>query len=122
MTNAIARPNDTPAPAVALTADARRYAAASKAANTRRAYGSQLAQWEVYAAASVVPAYPAHPAHVANWLAQRASAGQAHATLRTAIAAVRAGHVAHGIAWDSRAPEIEAVMAGIGRAHAREQV
>ena len=59
--------------------------------------------------------------HVANWIAERARAGQAYATLRTAIAAVSAGHVAMGMRFDTRAPAIETVMRGIGRVHARAQ-
>lgn len=112
-----------PAPVVTsqLNDTARAYARASKSDNTRRAYAAQLTLWEAYADRTGRPAFPASAADVANWLAERAAAGQAYATLRTAIAAVRAGHVAHGLSFDTRAPAIETVMAGIGRTHAREQ-
>ena len=109
------------APAAELSSDARAYAAASQADHTRRAYAAQLKLWPAHAEAAARPAFPADPADVANWLAARAQAGQAYATLRTAIAAVRAGHVAKGLAFDTRAPEIELVMRGIGRTHARDQ-
>lgn len=108
-------------PSTELTDLSRSYARASRADNTRRAYAAQMKLWSTHAAAHEVPAFPADPGAVANWLAARAAAGQAYATLRTALAALRAGHVALGIAFDTRAPAIETVMRGIGRVHAREQ-
>ncbi|MEZ5816621.1 MAG: tyrosine-type recombinase/integrase [Hyphomicrobiaceae bacterium] len=108
-------------PAADLSSEARAYAIASQAGHTRRAYAAQLRLWLAHAEAAKRPAFPADPADVANWLAARAQRGQAYATLRTAIAAVRAGHVAQGLAFDTRAPAIELVMRGIGRTHARAQ-
>ena len=114
-------PGIFPGAAGGLSSDAHTYATASQALHTRRAYAAQLKLWVAYADAAARPAFPADPIEVANWLSARASAGQAYATLRTAIAALRAGHVAKGLAFDTRAPAIELVLRGIGRTHARTQ-
>lgn len=109
-----------PAP-VALSPVASTYAKASAAPNTRRAYAAKLKLWQAHTTAAGLVPFPADPAAVANWLATRAEAGQSVATLRTAVAAVRAGHVANGFTFDTRAPEIILVLRGIARTHAREQ-
>ncbi len=104
-----------------LTDEARGYARASKSDNTRRAYGSLIKRWTAYCEQVGLDPFPADPSQVANWIALRAKDGAAYATLRTAIAAIRAGHIAKGLAFNSQAPTIESVMRGIGRVHAKVQ-
>jgi integrase len=104
-----------------LSDDARTYARASKATNTLRAYAAQLKLWEAFCTGAEIQSYPADPTAVANWIAGRARSGQAYSTLRTAIAAVRAGCVAKGGSFDTRAPQIETVMKGIARVEAKAQ-
>jgi len=99
-----------------LTDSAKRFAKASKADNTRRNYAAQIKLWVAYCEAHGLDANPpADPAHVANWLAERADAGQSASTLRTAVAAVKSGHVAKGLPFDSGHPAIRMVLAGISR-------
>ncbi len=111
----------TDVPSIQLSDQARSYATASKAVNTRRAYAAQLKRWAAYRELHGRPPFPADAAAVANWLSERAAAGQAYATLRTAIAAIRAGSSALGLEFNTGAPAIENVMRGIGRTEARAQ-
>lgn len=60
---------------------------------------------------------PADPIDVANFLAEQASAGKGLSTLRTTIAALKAGHTARGWSFDTTAPPISLVMRGIANAH-----
>ena len=118
---------------VALSDEARAFARASLAANTRRAYGAQWRLWLTHCDANGLNALPAEPAAVANWLANRAVAGesggkrrrdgatgQALATLRTALAAIKAAHEAKGIGFDTSAPELRMTLKGIRRERAEK--
>jgi site-specific recombinase XerD len=69
----------------------------SMRANTRRAYKTQLRQWEAWCAEKGECACPASPVAVANYLAERGSAGQSVSTLRTVVSAIRAGHDAANV-------------------------
>ena len=93
-------------PAVELSNDARDYIKHSARPNTRRAYAAQLKQWLAWCEALNVQPFPSDPASVANYLAERAGAGQCVSTLRTVVAAIKAGHSAQGLAFDTQAPEI----------------
>jgi site-specific recombinase XerD len=96
-----------------LTDEARAYINASASPNTRRAYAGQMVQWMVWASEHGVSDFPAAPADVANWLAKRGGAGQCVSTLRTAVAAIKAGHDAKGMPFDSKAPVIVKTVRGI---------
>ena len=123
MTSDLAKIDPTgtlPAPAE-LGDTARAYAVQSKADNTRRAYAAQIKLWQSYCDSRAVPSFPAVPEIVCDCLAERAGSGQSYSTLRTAIAAVRAGHIAKGMPFDSKSPCIASTIAGIGRVEARAQ-
>ena len=79
------------------------------------------------------PTSACNPTDVANWLADRATGGpsggkrrqegaggQAIATLRTALAAVKAAHDAHGLAFDTGAADLRMTMKGIRRERAEK--
>lgn len=99
--------------------------------NTLRAYQAQWKGWVAYARDHDKAVIPADPATVANWIAARAGvsdgrgrdrpsgSGQSIATLRTALAAVRAAHLAAGIEFDSRHPALQLVLKGAVRAQQR---
>lgn len=111
-----------------LSKDALTFLKASLAPNTRRAYAAQLKAWEAHCAEEGVAPYPASPVAVANWVAERANdgrrggrragsgeKGQAIATVRTAIPAIRAAHLAKGLSFDTRHPALRGVLQGIKR-------
>jgi hypothetical protein len=60
------------------------------------------------------PALPNRP-RSGRQTAARAQAGQAIATLRIALAAIRVAHLADGQSFDTRYPAIQLVMKGIAR-------
>jgi site-specific recombinase XerD len=100
-------------PSVELTDRAREYIKHSARPNTRRAYAAQLKQWLAWSEARGSQPFPAQPAGVANYLAERAAAGQSVSTLRTVVAAIKAGHSAQGLAFDTQAPEIAKTLRGV---------
>src|SRR4051794_32608669 len=86
-------------PALALTADRReaeRYAAASIAPATLRAYGADWRAWVSYAGTHGVEVMPALPEDVAAFLAREASRGRKAATVTRRAAAVATAHRAAG--------------------------
>jgi integrase len=107
----------------ALVADAatieaaRRYVAASKAANTRRSYATAWSLWTHWADANGAQPLPADPAAVALWLAHLADAGAKPATIKARLAGVAATHRERGQALDVKARELTAVVAGVRRTH-----
>lgn len=104
---------------VALSETAREFIGASMRPNTRRAYAAQLRRWQHHCEADRRPMFPADPASVANWLAARASAGQSASTLRTAVAALKAGAEAAGFPFDTSAPAIARTLRGASNAAPR---
>jgi hypothetical protein len=89
----------------ALGDQARAFARAAFAANSRRAYAAQWRLWLAHYEASGLPSLLAAPEVVADWIATRAVSGmrakyghggQSVATLRMAIAAIRAAHATAG--------------------------
>ncbi|SFV32891.1 tyrosine-type recombinase/integrase [Hyphomicrobium facile] len=98
-----------------LSENARRYAASSFRPGTRRQYATALKQWLQWR--GLIDLEPADTIDVANYLAELASAGKSISTLRTAIAAIRAGHTAKSWLFDTTAPPISLVMRGIANAH-----
>ncbi|MBY0558843.1 tyrosine-type recombinase/integrase [Hyphomicrobium sp.] len=105
-----------------LSEGARQYAAKSFRSGTRRQYATALKQWLQWR--GLMDLEPANAIDVANFLAELATAGKSISTLRTAIAALRAGHAAKGWSFDTSAPPIRLVMRGIANADYRlpEQV
>ncbi len=111
-----------------LSKDALNFLTASLAPNTLRAYAAQLRAWEQHCEVQGITPYPASPVAVANWIADRANhgarggrrlatgkAGQAISSVRTAIPAIRAAHVAKGLSFDTRHPALRGVLQGIKR-------
>jgi len=108
----------------ALGDQARAFARAAFAANSRRAYAAQWRLWLAHYEASGLPSLLAAPEVVADWIATRAVSGmrakyghggQSVATLRMAIAAIRAAHAAADQPFHSRHRAITLVMRGIAR-------
>jgi len=108
----------------ALGDQARAFARAAFAANSRRAYAAQWRLWLAHYEASGLPSLLAAPEVVADWIASRAVSGmrakyghggQSVATLRMAIAAIRAAHAAADQPFHSRHRAITLVMRGIAR-------
>lgn len=108
-----------PAEPRTLSDAARGYLQKAFRPNTRRAYLTAQDQWAKRAARFGVAPYPATPTDVANWLAERAEAGQSVSTLRGTLAGVKAGHDARGMAFDSRAPVLTKVLRGVSNATSR---
>lgn len=103
----------------ALSDRAREYIAQSARPNTRRAYATQIKLWLAWCEKQTGSDFPADPVAVANYLTERAEAGQALSTLRTVVAALKAGHDAKGLSFDSKAPVILRTLRGIGNSHPR---
>ena len=111
-----------------LSKDALTFLKASLAPNTLRAYAAQLKAWEQHCEDRRIAPYPASPVAVANWIAERANygrrggrrmstgdAGQAISSVRTAIPAIRAAHVAKGLKFDTQHQALRGVLQGIKR-------
>jgi integrase len=118
---------------IRLSDGARAFAAASLSRNTKRAYAAQWRLWTTHCEAEGLQPLPASPTAVANWLALRATTsapggkrrvggatGQAIATLRTALAAVKGAHEAHGLAFDTGAADLRMTLKGIRRERAEK--
>lgn len=99
-----------------LSERARSYVGQSARPNTRRAYAAQLKLWFAWCEGKGLEVFPADPVTVANYLAERADAGRSVSTLRTVVAAIKAGHDASGLSFDSKAPVIARTLAGIRNA------
>ena len=97
----------------ALSTAARDLIKLSMRANTRRAYTAQLRQWLAWCEGAGVVPLPADPVEVANHLAERGLAGQSVSTLRTVVAAIKAGHDHEGLHFDSKAPVILKTLRGL---------
>ena len=100
-----------------LSDQAREFIGQSARPNTRRAYVAQLKQWLAWCADAGLPPFPAEPTRVANYLSERAVKGQSVSTLRTVVAAIKAGHDAQGLSFDSKAPAILRTLRGIHNAN-----
>ena len=98
-----------------LSPAAEAYLRAALSENTRRAYRAQIARWTQWCAEKGVDAWPADLVEVVNYLSERSDDGQAVSTIRTGVAAIRFGHEAQGLPFDSRAPGIVKVLRGISR-------
>ncbi len=95
----------------------RHYARRSRAGSTQRAYASQWRAFDRWCLAHGCQSLPAAPISVAAYLAHRARAKAALATLNVSLAAVAFAHKAAGLAFDRTHPDLALVLAGIRREH-----
>ncbi|WP_291004278.1 tyrosine-type recombinase/integrase [Hyphomicrobium sp.] len=95
------------------------FAAAARAAGTRRVYSGALKRWQAWCAEMHATALPAAPEAVAAYLAELARGGKAVSTITGALAAIKHAHASAGLALDPHSPAIAAVMAGIARCASR---
>ncbi len=109
-----------PATIHAATAEARRYAEASRAANTRRTYASQWRRFAAWCTDNDRDALPAAPETVALYLAAAAAAMKT-GSLAVALAAIKASHAAAGQPLDDGHPAIRQVWEGIRRSNGVRQ-
>ncbi len=113
-----------PAPALAHAEveSAKAYAAASRAAGTRRAYAADWRSFLAWCAARGAVPLPADPRVVAVFLASEATRGCAPPTIGRRLAAIGHAHLRHGLLPPQRADGAAAlleVVAGIRRSHGR---
>ena len=95
-------------------AAAKEYAAASKAANTRRAYAADLRKFAAYA--ERIGADASAAGTVAAYIAHLAQTGSARASINRALAAIRADRADKGQVFEvAAAAKIRDVLAGINR-------
>ncbi len=102
-----------------LSEQARQFIGLSARPNTRRAYATQLKQWMAWCHGNGHLAFTGDTNLVANYLSERAARGQSVSTLRTVVAAIKAGHDAKGLSFDSKAPAIVRTLRGIHNANPR---
>lgn len=89
--------------------------AASKSANTRRAYQTAWDAWDAWAKARGAAGLPAGPASVAAYLAARYQSGSGLPTLRLAVAAIAAAHDLAGHASPCADRAVKTAMQGFAR-------
>ena len=99
---------------MATAAQAKAYADASKAANTRRAYRADWADFAAWCERHGHTALPATPATLALYLAERAETCKP-ATLGRRLVTIAQAHKAAGHDTPTTAPVVRAVWAGIRR-------
>jgi integrase len=100
----------------ALVAEAEAYIAQSRAANTRRGYRADWADFSGWCEAHGAQALPADPRLIALYLTARAGELKT-ATLGRRLAAIQHYHRAAGLAFDPREPTLRDTWRGIRRAH-----
>lgn len=114
-----------PQPLTPLSRDALRgvhhYACKSRAPSTQRAYAAQWRAFINWCTAQGCRALPAEPIAAAAFLAHRAQAGAALATINLDLAAIVFAHRAAGAPFDRTHPDLTAVVEGIRREHVRPQ-
>jgi integrase len=93
---------------------ARSYAEASKAPATRKAYATDLADFAAYCARHGYVDLPAEPAVVALYATQLAGT-KALATVRRRMVAIAGAHKSAQLENPVAHPQVQAVLAGIGR-------
>ena len=115
-------PSSAAEPIIAMEdiATARRYADASRAASTQRAYQSDWRRFSAWCAARALDTLPADPRVVAVFLAAEAEAGAAPLTIGRRLAAIGWMHHRAGLQPPQKvqgAAAILEVIAGIRRSH-----
>ena len=103
-----------------IASKARAYGEAAKAANTRRAYGSDWRQFEAWCKSHGVSSLPADPGTIAAYLSDNAGKLKV-STLGRRLAAIRAVHDYSGLALDLTGQAFRDVWAGIRRTHGARQ-
>lgn len=98
----------------AAAAEARGYAAAAHAPNTRRGYAADWRDFASWAVANAVQALPAQGADVAVYVAYSAR-GHTVATIRRRLAAIAAAHAAAGAPDPTKEGTVKAVLRGLQR-------
>lgn len=96
-----------------------RYAAASRADATTKAYARQCSAFAAWCRAHGVSSLPAIPEVLAAYLSERADAGIAVAGLAQALSAIADLHQRAGVVSPCRDARVRAVWAGIRRTHGR---
>lgn len=91
------------------------YAAASRAENTRRAYGSDVRAFAAWCAARGLAALPAAPESVALYLAAMADAGRTVATIGRALVAISQAHKLAGLDSPRSHRAVQETFKGIRR-------
>ena len=95
---------------------ARDYATQARAANTRRAYASDVRAFASWCEARGEPSLPANPAAVLAYLIDHATTLKV-ATLQRRLAAIREQHIAAGLALDTSSAAFRDTWRGIKNAH-----
>ncbi len=113
-TTTLATAGPAPRALAATAAQAKAYADASKAANTRRAYRADWADFAAWCDHQGQAALPAAPATLALYLTDRAEDCKA-ATLGRRLVTIARAHKAAGYDTPTTAPAVRAVWAGIRR-------
>jgi integrase len=106
------------APLAELAERARNYARSSKAANTLRAYESDLRHFGAWCAARNLGAFPAEPETVALYLVDHAEV-LAISTLRRRLAAISEAHQAARFENPTIEPAVRVTWSGIRRTHGK---
>jgi site-specific recombinase XerC len=99
----------------------RQYVHGARADNTWRTYRGQWRRFTHWCDQQGVAALPAEPQIVAAYLAERAQAGGAVASLSVTLAALRFAHTAAGLGSRLDSPVLTLVIDGIRRRHLRAQ-
>ena len=99
MANIVKRQQTDQLPAI-LSPAAEAYLRAALSDNTQRAYRAQIVRWTEWCAEKGGKAWPADLVVVVNYLSERADAGQAVSTIRTAVAAIKFAHEAQGLPFN----------------------
>jgi integrase len=107
-------PLPVPLKAVEAWAQAERYARASRASATRRAYRSDWVHFEAWCRQTNVAALPASPAVVGAYLAAHADK-LTPATLGRRVSSIAVAHRLAGHQLDTRHPGVSDVLSGIRR-------
>jgi integrase len=102
---------DTLAPAE--LAAALRFAAAAKAANTRRAYAADWADFRRWTASHGASPLPCPPGLICGYLAALADAGRSASTITRRAAAIAHQHRAAGLDPPTASPAVREVLRGI---------
>jgi integrase len=103
--------------APAELAAALRFAAAAKAANTRRAYAADWADFCRWAAARAVSPLPCPPGLLCGYLAALADSGRSAATITRRATAIAHQHRVAGLAPPTASPAVREVLRGIRHTH-----
>ncbi len=99
----------------AILQDARAFAAAARASNTRRAYAAQWRGFVAWCAAVGLRPLPAAPETVALYVTALAREGLSPASIDVALAALAKQHEAHALGSPCASPTVAAVRAGLRR-------